>query len=175
MRGSGGERPPPATASARRRRPAAWSCRPSASRCSPWRASARSACGRWAAAERSGAGRGERTGTPPAPPAAHRERGGVVGARAAAPRSPWLSPGPRPLTPAEAAPAPARGWRAGDTRVTREVVRGGGGPVAAGVQPLCRMSAGDTKRESPSRRGFGKAPVTQFPQPRKRSRPRRVL
>ncbi|XP_051640198.1 chromobox protein homolog 7 isoform X2 [Manacus candei] len=50
VRGSGGERPPPQTqpqAQPAAVPPAAWSCRPSGSRCSRWRASARSACGRY--------------------------------------------------------------------------------------------------------------------------------
>lgn len=42
-------------------RPPSWSCRPSGSRCSRWRASARSVCGRWAA-RRAG------SGTPSTPP-----------------------------------------------------------------------------------------------------------
>lgn len=52
-RGSGGQRPPTAADGHRRPRPRCpplpWSCRLSGSRCSRWRASARSVCGRWAA------------------------------------------------------------------------------------------------------------------------------
>lgn len=91
-----------------------------------------------------GAERGERTGTPPPLPP-RTGRGEAWWARARPP-GPCRCPAvPSPHTRG-GTPAPARGWRAGDTRVAREVVRGGGEAVAAGVQPVCRMSATDTKR-----------------------------
>lgn len=112
-----------------------------------------------------GRGGGSAPGHPrPLPPRTGGGEAWWARARPPSPRPRSPSPVPVPSHP-RASPAPAQGWRAGSTRVAREVVRGGGAAAAAGVQPLCRIRAGDTERESPNRRGFGKAPVTQFPQP----------
>lgn len=161
--------------------PAAWSCRPSGSRCSRWKASARSACGRWAAAGRAPSGRGRITGTPPALPASH-ERGGQGAWWARAWSSCLLPPRGR-RGGGGTGTCPCLGPAGGGHACWRELLSrwGGASRVSAGEVlghrdralllrgfSFCRVSAADNKPDSPNPEGVWKtwrsSLVTQFPQ-----------